>query len=229
MRITLAAISLLPILAPAQDATASISGGLTDVTGAYITNAPVELDSGTRKYESRTSKNGIYEFSNLPPGDYTLTFRVIGFLPLIVTSIMVSEREQVRIPDVPLEVAHGLCPRPIARGQILLAPGSTFGRLTGSVVPPTADVDVTLVCRTFSACRSTKTDSSGGFSFDMLSPGVYGVGFGRDGFYPENASGYAYTAYAGWESIYAPMVLEKCPNGNCDPKLRPPRPVAVCE
>lgn len=230
MRIALAAaVILLPCSLPAQEAAASLTGGLTDVTGAYITNAPVELDSGTRQYQARTSTSGIYRFSNLPAGEYTLTFRVIGFLPLIVTSIVVTEREQKRIPDVPLEVAHGLCPRAIARSQILLAPGSPFGQLSGSVVPPTTDVDVTLVCRTFSACRSTKTDSSGHFSFDMLSAGVYGLNFRRDGFYPVNATGYSYDVNAGWESVYSPVMLDQCPNGNCDPKLRPQKPITICQ
>ena len=44
--------------------------------GAYIPNASVELDSGTRKYQARTDDAGIYRFSNLPAGEYTLTFRV---------------------------------------------------------------------------------------------------------------------------------------------------------
>jgi hypothetical protein len=208
---------------------ASLTGGLTDVTGAYVTNAPAELDSKTAQYQARTSKVGIYEFSNLPAGEYTLTFRVTGFLPLIVKSIVVSEREQKRIPDVPLEVAHGLCPRPIAQDQVLLPPESSFGNLIGSVTPAIADVEVTLVCRTFSPCRSTKTDSSGRFSFDMLSAGIYGLNFRRDGFYPENATGYEYTVNAGWESVYSSKLLERCHNGNCDPKLRPQPSVTICE
>ncbi len=54
--------------------------------------------------------------------------------------------------------------------------------------------------------------------------GVYGLNFRRDGFYPENATGYEYTVNAGWESVYAPKQMEKCSNGNCDPKLRLKRP-----
>jgi hypothetical protein len=222
-------IVLAILLIPLSSWAASLTGGLTDVTGAYVTNAPVELNSGIKQYHTRTSEIGIYQFSNLSAGEYTLTFRVIGFLPLIVTRIVVTEREQKQIPDVPLEVAHGLCPRPIAREQVLLAPGSPFGKLSGSVVPPMADIEVTLVCRTFSACRATKTDSSGRFSFDMLSPGVYGLNFRRDGFYPENASEYSYHVNAGWESVYEPKLLEQCPNGSCDPKLRAQRPVHICE
>ena len=225
----LALLLLMPFSLAAQETTASLTGGLTDVTGAYIPNAPVELDSGTRKYEGRTNKNGIYEFSNLPAGEYALTFRVTGFQQLTVRFIRISEGQERRIPDVPIEVAKGLCPRTIASGQILLAPGSSFGRLSGSVVPLKPEVEVTLVCRTFSRCSSTKTDPNGRFSFEMLSPGVYGLNFRHEGFYPEDATRYDYTVSAGWESVYNPKLLEPCPNGNCDPKLRPQRPIAICE
>jgi hypothetical protein len=63
----------------------------------------------------------------------------------------------------------------------------------------------------------------------MLSPGVYGLNFRRDGFYPENATGYDYSVNAGWESVYSSVRLQRCPNGNCDPKLRPTKPPAICE
>ena len=88
---------------------------------------------------------------------------------------------------------------------------------------------MTLVCRTFTPCRSTKTDSRGEFKFDMLSSGIYGLNFRREGFYAENATGYDYTVNAGWESVYNPRPLERCRNGNCDPKLRPARLPSVCE
>jgi len=121
------------------------------------------------------------------------------------------------------------CGGEAVRDLILLPEGSLFGRLSGSVVPVTPDVEITLVCRTFRACSSTKTDSNGRFSFDMLSAGVYGLNFRRDGFYQENATSYEYAVNAGWESIYNPKSLERCPNGNCDPKLRPKRPIQHCE
>jgi hypothetical protein len=55
----------------------------------------------------------------------------------------------------------------------------------------------------------------------MISAGVYGLNFRRDGFYAENATEYEYTVNAGWESVYGSKFLQQCPNGNCDPKLRP--------
>jgi len=229
MRITLAvAILLFPFAARA----ASLTGAAVDQTGAYVPHAAVELDSGTRKYRVQADDAGVYQFSNVPAGEYTLTILVPGFKKLTMKSIGLLEREPKRLPDVTLDIGspHG-CDRPPFRDLALLR-GTLFGTLSGSVVPPAQDVEVTLICRTFSACSSTRTDSEGHFSFETLPTGVYGLNFRRDGFYPVNATGYEYTVNAGWESVYSPKLLERCPSGTCDPKLRPPRPpvqVVVCE
>lgn len=223
MKIVLLAATLLIPLAEA----ASLTGTLVDVTGAYVAKAEVTLDSGTTNYRSQTDGMGVFQFSNLPAGDYTLTiYRPGSFGLLTVKFLRVLKDEQKRIPDVTLMA--GGCSGPF-RDLQLLPREILYGTLRGSVVPPIAEVEVTLVCRTFSPCRSTKTDSKGHFSFEMLSAGVYGLNFRREGFYPEIAAGYDYTVNAGWEAVYNPKVLESCPNGNCDPKLRPPRPIIVCE
>jgi Carboxypeptidase regulatory-like domain len=222
----LAAILWIPFPAPAQEATASLTGTVIDQTGAYVARAPVELDSGTKKYQVQADDAGVYQFSNLPAGEYTLTFRVPGFERRIIKSIGLLEREQKRILDVTLDV--GACGS-LSRDLILLPPGAPFGRLTGGVTPPMKGVEVTLICRTFSACGSTKTDSNGRFSLDQLSASLYGLNFRHEGFYPENATGYEYTVNAGWESVYVLKELQQCPNANCDPKLRPPRQPTVCE
>jgi hypothetical protein len=222
------AILLIPFSVPA----ASLSGVVVDPIGAYITHAIAELDSGTRKYLARTDDVGVYQFLDLSAGEYTLTFRVPGFKVRTVKSYL-SEAEQRRLPDIALDVSSSCSGggeyEPFGTELRPVTGDASFGHLSGSVLPRMKDVEVTLVCRTFTACRSTKTDSNGHFSFEMLSAGVYGLNFRRDGFYPLNATGYAYTVNAGWESIYSPAVLERCPNGNCDPKLRAPKQPSVCE
>jgi hypothetical protein len=220
MRIALA-ILVIAFSSPA----ASLTGAVVDPLGPYPAHPSVELDSGTNKYKAEADDAGVYRFSNLPSGEYTLTFRLPGYGERTIKSIRILEQEQKRLPDVPLDLRRcGSSP------DLLLLPGEyLFGRLNGSVAPAAAGVEVTLVCRTFSPCRSTKTDSRGRFSFDMLSPGVYGLNFHRDGFYPENATGYAYAVSAGWARVYSPVRLERCRSRNCDPKLRPQRPIAICE
>jgi Carboxypeptidase regulatory-like domain len=224
----LAAILWIPFPAPAQEATASLTGAVIDQTGAYVARAAVELDSGTKKYQVQADDAGVYQFSNLPAGKYTLKFQVPGFESLTLKSIGLSEREKKRIPDATLLAGGVNCGGP-RRDFLQLLPETSFGGLSGNVLPPMADVEVTLVCRTFSVCRSTKTNSSGRFSFDTLSAGVYGINFRHDSFYPVIATGYSYYVDAGWESVYDPKVLQQCPNGNCDPKLRPPGQPTVCE
>jgi hypothetical protein len=218
-------IALAILLIPFSSFAASLTGAVIDLTGAYIPHASVELASGTNAYRVQTDDAGVYQFSNLPAGDYTLTIRVPGFRNSRIKAIGLLTGEPKRLPDVTLDI--GGCGGPPPRDLVLL-PGTLFGTLSGTVDPPAKDVDVTLVCRTFSACSSTRTDSNGHFSFETLPAGIYGLNFRRDGFYPENATGYEYTVNAGWESAYAPKMLEECRNGNCDPKLRPP-PVGTCE
>jgi hypothetical protein len=217
-------VAVALLLIPFSARAASLTGTVIDQTGAHIPHAAVELASEANNYRVQADDAGVYQFSNLPAGEYTLTFRVPGFPNRRVMSIGLLEAEQKRIPDVTLDVERcGWLLR-----DIVLLHGTLFGTLSGSVDPPAKDVDVTLVCRTFSACSATRTDSNGHFSFETLPAGVYGLNFQRPGFYPENATEYRYTVNAGWESVYRPMVLEQCPNGSCDPNVRPQR-LVHCE
>ena len=63
-------ISLIAFSAQA----ANLTGTVIDATGAYIAQAAVELDSETKKYQVQADGAGVYRFSNLPAGEYTLTF-----------------------------------------------------------------------------------------------------------------------------------------------------------
>jgi len=225
MKLALIAALLLVPLSQA----ASLTGVVVDMNGAYFANIAAELASGTNKYLARTDNAGVYQFSSLPEGKYELTFQVTGFQRFTLKSIELSEREQKQIPEITLRVGRSHCGEPYRDFVRLLPPGLLFGRLSGRVLPAAKGVEITLVCRTFTACRSTVTDSNGQFSFDTLSAGVYGLSYHREGFYPVDATEYAYTVDVGWESVYSPTVLERCPNGNCDPKRRPKGPINYCE
>lgn len=221
MRIALIAATLLIPLAEA----ASLTGSVVDITGTPRARAIVELDSGTNRYTVQADNAGVFQFSSLPAGEYTLTVTASGFWGLTIKSIEVLENEHKRIPELVLDLGDCGHAPPTFR---LVAGDSTFGSLSGSVIGAAA-VEVTLVCRTFSECRSTRTDSAGRFSFNTLSPGEYGLNFRREGYYPELATGYFFRVKAGLESVYSPVTLERCRNRNCDPKLRPQRPIAICE
>jgi hypothetical protein len=222
-----ALLLLVPCWLAAQEASASLTGALVDPDGGYIAYATVELDSGTKKYQGQADDRGVYRFSNLPAGEYALTFRMTGFRWFTLKSIELSQHEQKRLPDISLDVGPSAC-YPYPSGFLVLADDAYFGSLAGMVNGAT-EVDVTLVCRTFSRCRSTKTDSNGRFSFSMLSPGEYGLSFRHEGFYPIDATGYFFHVRAGLESVYGPVTLERCADAACDAKLRPPPQIRVCE
>lgn len=210
-------IALAILLLPFSSQAASLTGTIVNITGAYVAKASVELDSGTKTYGIQTDDAGVFQFSDLPAGDYTLTIRVPGFKWPTIKSIRLLKGEQKRLPDVPLDI--GICGG-TSRDLVLLPPGDSFGELSGSVLPSAPGVEVFLICRTFRACRTTKTDSNGHFSFEMLSAGVYGLSFHRSGFYDQDATGYSYDVNAGWESAYTPVTLEPCADGNCALKMQ---------
>jgi hypothetical protein len=145
--------------------------------------------------------------------------------------------EHKLLPTLQLEISDFACGRRPALDFMRFLPSADQGgTLVGSVrvdqkkkPPPIAGVDVTLICGAGNVCGSTKTDSNGEFAFKAAPPG-YGnlsVRLSRKGFYPLDDPGFS--VQEGFESIYWPLSLERCPLGNCDPKLRPKKPLGRCE
>jgi hypothetical protein len=65
-------VCLLSSIAFCQSTNATISGGVTDVTGNLILDADVEIanDSTGVIYSARTNNSGMYLVPILPPGHY---------------------------------------------------------------------------------------------------------------------------------------------------------------
>ena len=77
----LAGLLLSASFAFGQTALATITGTISDATGAVVANAPVtlkNLDNG-QVYTAASSETGNYTVSQLPIGDYDLTVTVAGF------------------------------------------------------------------------------------------------------------------------------------------------------
>ena len=65
----------------AQVSTSSITGVVTDSTGAIVANAKVEAkndDTGVI-FDQNTTNAGTYAFPSLTPGSYSITVRMTGF------------------------------------------------------------------------------------------------------------------------------------------------------
>ena len=60
-----------------------------------------------------------------------------------------------------------------------------------------------------------------------LTAGTFSVRVNRRGFYPLDESGF--TVQSGYDALYWPTQIERCPRGDCDPLRRPKKPPVCCE
>jgi hypothetical protein len=90
---------LFPGLLRGQGALASISGQVTDPSGAPVPNATVELRAlQTGAVLTNTSGSiGLYSFPNLLAGSYTLTVTATGFRSFVQSGITLNINQTVRL------------------------------------------------------------------------------------------------------------------------------------
>lgn len=82
----------LPLMLQAQDV-ASLTGVITDKTGAVVSTVAVVLENTATNaiYKATTNSAGSYTFADVPPGPgYKLTFSHPGFEPVIVTDLYLN-------------------------------------------------------------------------------------------------------------------------------------------
>ncbi|MGA3292899.1 MAG: carboxypeptidase-like regulatory domain-containing protein [Candidatus Acidiferrales bacterium] len=104
--ICLAALFLSASLAHAQSAgTGAITGTITDPSGKSVPGVTVTLTSlGTGQSRTAiTGSDGVYKFSLLPPGNYSVKFGAAGFKTSTVPSVTVNVTETATV-DQALEV-----------------------------------------------------------------------------------------------------------------------------
>lgn len=103
---TLVAIAFLgAAVAGAQEFRATISGRVTDPTGAVIPKATVRVTDVERNgaTDAETNDSGRYTVPFLVPGRYRLTVRAAGFKEFIRNDIVLDINDRLGL-DVPLEV-----------------------------------------------------------------------------------------------------------------------------
>ncbi|MBV8707091.1 MAG: TonB-dependent receptor [Acidobacteriaceae bacterium] len=82
----------LPFRAAAQISTATITGTVTDPTGAAIAGVKVLVVETSMNFESRSETNadGIFRIQSLQPGTYDVTFEAPGFKRLAQTGLLLK-------------------------------------------------------------------------------------------------------------------------------------------
>ena len=96
---------LAPLSLLGQSQNNTISGTLTDASGAVVPGAKAVLTHVQRKIdrEATTGIDGLYSFPNLGPGTYDLKVTASGFKPVVQRGIEVRVSQMVRA-DLRLEV-----------------------------------------------------------------------------------------------------------------------------
>jgi hypothetical protein len=135
---------------------ASLSGTVTDTSGAVIPNATVTLTNPATKIEKKTttSGSGFYQFSALPVGNYSVTVTAKGFQEKTYSNVGVSA-----------ELARGL--------NIQMEVGSAAQTVTvnGNETPVlnTTDADI---ASTISSADVTRLPAFGRDPYELLRTGV---------------------------------------------------------
>jgi Carboxypeptidase regulatory-like domain len=92
---SVAALGVAQPLSAQSAGTGSLTGTVTDASGAVIPNVTVTAtNSGTgQSYAASTSTNGAYRFSLLPPGKYNVKFAAAQFKPVesLAATVNVTE------------------------------------------------------------------------------------------------------------------------------------------
>ena len=96
------------LMIKAQNVTGSISGVVEDPQGAVVPNAKITLTNDAQGAAStriiNTNADGVFVFSPLIAGTYTITVEMMGFKKLVQSNIILDASDRLGLPALSLEV-----------------------------------------------------------------------------------------------------------------------------
>jgi len=143
--LTATVLLLLPVLAFGQGYFGTVSGLLTDATGAVVQGAKVTLLDEQKGYQfvATSDGSGRYLFVSTPPGTYTLSVEMQGFEKAVRTGIKLSVSENPTA-NLTLKIAGGTQTVRVEAQAPALA---TEDAVTGQVVDRRLINDLPLISR----------------------------------------------------------------------------------
>jgi hypothetical protein len=173
----------------------------------------------------------------LPAGECCSTLRRDGFAPLQLKLAVVHAADRIELPPLELAAAalpwcggafldHLRLPSKAARGPVWAALSVSSRTGAGREGPPVNSAGVRLWCGG-KVCGAAKTDANGEFVLAHPARGSYTVQVAARGAYAVEERGLQ--VWPAGISVYRLSPLERCPQGDGDPRKRKPRPVQFCE
>ena len=101
----LVCLMLVPVAGFSQAANGTITGTITDASGAVIPGVTIEVKNTETGvvFTTISTETGNYTAPNLPPGSYSISAALPGFKNYARTGVNLAAAQTVKI-DIPLEV-----------------------------------------------------------------------------------------------------------------------------
>src|SRR5579863_5368683 len=174
--VMLFALALFPAGRLIAGVTATISGTVTDPTGAVVAGATVtatNVETGVALTQT-TNTEGFYSFPELPVGKYTIDVQKAGFKAYRQTDL-VLDVNQTLVVDVPLQIGEASEKVEVSSSALHVDTESTQ---MGEVITGKAMTDVPLVTRSYTDLLSlqpgvaqTASQMTGAFAGPFISAG----------------------------------------------------------
>jgi hypothetical protein len=98
----IAVVALLAILVPlaAAQSTSQLNGSVTDPSGASVAGAKIVLTESATGFQRTATSNssGLYQFLDVPPGDYKLEANAKGFAPFVASHLTLVVKVPSTVP-----------------------------------------------------------------------------------------------------------------------------------
>ena len=180
----------------AQSNTATVTGDVTDSTGAAIAGASITIRNiGTNLERSAgTGPDGAYTIVNLPPGEYELTAANAGFRKSVQRGIVLQIGQVLRV-DMKLEL--GVVSESVSVDASIVAINTENGTIKGDVIVQEEIQELPLAGRDFTDLAFftpgvvPKAEGGQGSGLNINGARASNTNFYVDGFDNRNARGAA--------------------------------------
>ena len=124
----IASVLAFVLCAQAHAQTGVVKGKVKEANGKALEGVTVratKIKNKDEKHETSTDSKGEFEFAQLPPGDYSLSFEKQGFKTFTTRKLEVVPGEALKLSRV-IELLRESDPYSLIRGAVFYGPGYTL-------------------------------------------------------------------------------------------------------